>query len=295
MVYTSSQYNAANTVISSPLQKLHNKAVALQAQTKLDNAAQSSAFWALRSGGKAEAAAQMKNPISTQKIISKKYGTYIVEGRTTENLARAAAEKRTADLKKQAAQKAQAELDRQARMITVSNNSKNLPNYTAQNQDFSDTTKYNLHGNNNSVSNNNVIANEVWVDPNVTVTGQSRTSKPSSSSIAANENYNTATAMNDFMSANPSSDINMGTEIHTDPIWWKSAAPQDNSVKTSDLGGDIQHQETDSNTNVGYLPFQNQVPSDTNWADSFGQNISLGTVGIGLAAIGILLQLGKKK
>ena len=55
MVYTSSQYNAANTVISSPLQKLHNKAVALQAQTKLDNAAQSSAFWALRSGGKAEA------------------------------------------------------------------------------------------------------------------------------------------------------------------------------------------------------------------------------------------------
>ena len=294
MVYTSSQYNAANTVISSPLQKLHNKAVALQAQTKLDNAAQSSAFWALRSGGKAEAAAQMKNPISTQKIISKKYGTYIVEGRTTENFARAAAEKRTADLKKQAAQKAQAELDRQARMITVSNNSKNLPNYTAQTQrDFSDTTKYKVHGNNNRVSNNNVIANEVWVDPNVTVTGQSRTSKPSSSSIAASENYNTATAMNDFMSANPSSDINVGSANPQSTVWWKSAAPQDNSVKTSDLGGDIQHQETDSNTNVGYLPFQNQIPSNTNWSSTMPSMASTGVIILG--GLAALLLLGRKK
>ena len=293
MVYTSSQYNTANTVISSPLQKLHNKAVALQAQTKLDNAAQSSAFWALRSGGKAEAAAQMKNPISTQKIISKKYGTYIVEGKTTENLARAAAEKRTADLKIQAAQRAQAELEKNARMIEVANNSKDLPNYTAQTQrDFSDSTKYNVHGNNNIVSNNNVTAPEIWTAPSVTVTGSSKTSKPNSNSIAANENYNTATALNDFMSANPLSDINMGSANPQPTIWWKSAAPEDNSVKTSDLGGDIQHQETDSNTNVSYSPM---IPSNTNWADKFGQNISLGTVGVGLAAIGILLQLGKKK
>ena len=198
-------------------------------------------------------------------------------------------------MKIQAAQRAQAELDRQARMITVSNNSKNLPNYTAQNQrDFSDTTKYKVHGNNNRVSNNNVIANEVWSDPNVTVTGQSRTSKPSSSSIVANENYNTATALNEFMSANPLSDINIGSANPQPTISWKSAAPQDNSVQTSDLGGDIQHQETDSNTNVEYLPLENKIPSDTNWADKFSQNISLGTVGVGLAAIGILLQLGKK-
>ena len=209
--------------------------------------------------------------------------------------ARIQSQQRTEDLKIQAAQKAQAELDRQARMITVSNNSKNLPNYTAQNQrDFSDTTKYKVHGNNNRVSNNNVIANDVWVDPNVTVTGQSRTSRPSSSSIAASENYNTATALNDFMSANPLSDINMGSANPQPTIWWKSAAPEDNSVKTSDLGGDIQHQETDSNTNVGYLPFENQIPSNTNWSSGFNQ-ISLGTVGVGLAAIGILLQLGKKK
>jgi len=208
---------------------------------------------------------------------------------------RAIAEQRTADLKIQAAQKAQAELDRQARMITVSNNSKNLPNYTAQTQrDFSDTTKYKVHGNNNRVSNNNVIANDVWVDPNVTVTGQSKTSKPSSNSIAASENYNTATALNDFMSANPLSDINVGSANPQPNIWWKSTAPASNSVQTSDLGGDIQHQETDNYTNVNDLPFQNQVPSNTNWADSFNQ-VSLGTVGVGLAAIGILLQLGKKK
>jgi len=208
---------------------------------------------------------------------------------------RQTAQQRTAELKKQAVQKAQEEINRQARMITVSNNSKNLPNYTAQTQrDFSDTTKYKVHGNNNRVSNNNVIANEVWVDPNVTVTGQSRTSRPSSSSIAASENYNTATAMNDFISANPSRDINIGSANPQPTIWWKSAAPQDNSVQTSDLGGDIQHQETDNYTNVSNLPFQNQIPSNTNWADSFGQNISLGTVGVGLAAIGILLQLGKK-
>ena len=221
--------------------------------------------------------------------------TRALESQYGVSMARINQQQRTEDLKIQAAQRAQAELDKQARMITVSNNSKNLPNYTAQNQrDFSDTTKYIVHGNNNRVSNNNVIANDVWSDPNVTVTGQSKTSKPSSSSIAANENYNTATAMNDFMSANPSSDINMGSANPQPTIWWKSAAPQDNSVQTSDLGGDIQHIETDSNTNVEYLPLQNKVPSDTNWADKFGQNISLGTVGVGLAAIGILLQLGKK-
>ena len=212
---------------------------------------------------------------------------------STKSAARVAAEKRTADLKLQAAQKAQAERERQARMITVSNNSKNLPNYTAQNQNFSDTTKYKVHGNNNSVSNNNVIANEVWVDPNVTVTGQSTTSKPNSTSIAASENYNTATAMNDFMSANPSSDINMGIEIRADPIWWKSSAPQDNEVKTSDLGGDIQHQETDSNTNVGYLPFQNQIPSNTNWSSSMPSMASTGVIILG--GLAALLLLGRKK
>jgi len=208
---------------------------------------------------------------------------------------RIVAEQRTEDLKIQAAQRAQAEIEKNARMIEVANNSKDLPNYTAQTQrDFSDSTRYNVHGNNNIVSNNNVTAAEIWTAPSVTVTGQSKTSRPSSSSIAASENYNTATALNDFMSANPLSDINMGSANPQPTIWWKSAAPEDNSVKTSDLGGDIQHIETDSNTNVAYLPFENKIPDNTNFTSSYNQ-FSLGTVGVGLAAIGILLQLGKKK
>ena len=204
--------------------------------------------------------------------------------------ARIQSQQRTEDLKKQAAQKAQAELDRQARMITVSNNSKNLPNYTAQTQDFSDTTKYKVHGNNNPVSNNKVIPEQVFVDPNVTVTGASQSSLPS---LKKMENYNTATAMNDFMSANPSSDINIGSANPQSTVWWKSSAPQDNEVKTSDLGGDIQHQETDSNTNVGYLPFENQVPSDTNWSSPMPSMASTGVIILG--GLAALLLLGRKK
>ena len=207
---------------------------------------------------------------------------------------RAVAEQRTAELKAQAAQQAQAELDRQARMIQVANNSSVLPNYTAQTQrNFSDTTKYKVHGNNNPVSNNKVIPEQVFVDPNVTVTGQSVNSTPSSSSIAASENYNTATAMNDFMSANPYSDINAGLANPQQSYFFnKSSAPADNEVKTADLGGDIQHQETDNYTNVGDLPFTNQVPSNTNWAES---GVSLGVAGIAAAGIAGLYLLGGRK
>ena len=209
--------------------------------------------------------------------------------------ARKAAEQRTEDLKKRAAAEAAAAAAKRERMITVSNNSKALPSYTAQTQrDFSDVTKYKVHGNNNRVSNNKVTPESVYVNPNVTVTGKSKTSVPSYASIAASENYNTATAMNDFMSANPTSDVNMGAANPQTNIWWKSSAPQSNSVQTEDLGGDIQHQETDNYTNVKNLPFQNSPPSNTNWADSFSQ-ISVGTIGLGLAAIGVLLQLRKKK
>ena len=207
---------------------------------------------------------------------------------------RAVAEQRTAELKAQAAQQAQAELDRQARMIQVANNSSVLPNYTAQTQrNFSDTTKYKVHGNNNPVSNNKVIPENVFVDPNVTVTGQSVNSTPSSSSIAASENYNTATAMNDFMSANPYSDINAGLANPQQSYFFnKSSAPADNEVKTADLGGDIQHQETDNYTNVGDLPFTNQVPSNTNWANS---GVSLGVAGVAAAGIAGLYFLGGRK
>jgi len=201
---------------------------------------------------------------------------------------------RTAELKAQAAQQAQAELDRQALMITVSNNSSDLPNYTAQTQrNFSDTTKYKVHGNNNPVSNNKVISEQVFVDPNVTVTGQSTSSTPVSNSIVASENYNYATQMNDFMSANPYSDINSGLANPQQSYFFnKSSAPADNEVKTADLGGDIQHQETDDYTNVGDLPFTNQVPSNTNWANN---GVSLGVAGVAAAGIAGLYFLGGRK
>ena len=207
---------------------------------------------------------------------------------------RQTAQQRTAELKAQAVQQAQAEINRQARMIQVANNSSVLPNYTAQTQrNFSDTTKYKVHGNNNPVSNNKVIPENVFVDPNVTVTGQSTSSTPVSSSIAASENYNTATAMNDFMSANPYSDINAGLANPQQSYFFnKSSAPADNEVKTADLGGDIQHQETDNYTNVGDLPFTNQVPSNTNWANS---GVSLGVAGVAAAGIAGLYFLGGRK
>ena len=79
--------------MSTAKQMAHNAAVRLQAQTKIDNAAQKAYSMALRAGGKAEAAAQMANPYSTQTIHSAKQGTYVVEGGSTSNDNRAAAEK----------------------------------------------------------------------------------------------------------------------------------------------------------------------------------------------------------
>ena len=232
--------------------------------------------------------------LQIQANVDKIKETRALEAQYGVSIARINQQQRTEDLKKQAAQKAQAELDRQARMITVSNNSSDLPNYTAQTQrNFSDTTKYKVHGNNNPVSNNKVIPEQVFVDPNVTVTGQSTNSTPSSSSIAASENYNYATQMNDFMSSNPYSDINAGLANPQQSYFFnKSSAPADNEVKTADLGGDIQHQETDNYTNVGDLPFTNQVPSNTNWAES---GVSLGVAGVAAAGIAGLYFLGGRK
>ena len=232
--------------------------------------------------------------LQIQANVDKIKETRALEAQYGVSIARINQQQRTEDLKRQAAQQAQAELDRQARMITVSNNSSDLPNYTAQTQrNFSDTTKYKVHGNNNPVSNNKVIPEQVFVDPNVTVTGQSTNSTPSSSSIAASENYNYATQMNDFMSSNPYSDINAGLANPQQSYFFnKSSAPADNEVKTADLGGDIQHQETDNYTNVGDLPFTNQVPSNTNWAES---GVSLGVAGVAAAGIAGLYFLGGRK
>ena len=291
VAYTSTQQNASNSIVSSPLQMLHNEAVRLQNQTKIDNAAQSSAFWALRSGGKAEAAAQMANPISTQTIHSAKYGTYVVEGRSTSNDNRAAAEQRTLDLalQKQARLKAEQEKkDREyALMISKMNSSSQIAT------DYSDTSKYNVQGN-TGTSNNNVLPPSLFIPQPVNVTGTSQNSSVRGG-VNVDANYNYATAMNDFMTANPTSQVNMGESPQ--PYGYTgglSSIPKDNDVKSSILGGNGQHQETDVSTNATayspMIPPQQQVPVN------YSQNISsIGAGGIALAGIGALLLMGKIK
>jgi hypothetical protein len=199
---------------------------------------------------------------------------------------------RTEDLKKEAARAAAEEEARKARMINVANNSASLPNYSAQNQrDFSDITKYKVHGNNNRVSNNKVIPENVFVNPKVTISGTGKNSVPSYNSIVADSNFNYATQMNDYSSANPTSDINLGLPNPETFTAGLSAAPIDNEVKTSQLGGDIQHNQTDSYNNVEDLPYQNTIPADTNWAEG----VSIGTAGVAAAGIAGLYLLGGRK
>jgi len=283
VAYTSTQQNSSTTIMSTPLQMLHNKAVALQAQTKIDNAAQKAYSMALRSGGKAEAAAQMANPYSTQTIHSAKQGTYVVEGRSTSGDARAAAEKRTLDLAlaKQAKLKAeQAARDRaNAIMISTSNNSSQIAT------DFSDTSKYLVH-------NNNVNPAALYTPQPVNVTGTSQNSSVRGG-VNVDANYNFATQMNDWLNANGNSQVNMGQSPQ--PYGYTaglSSIPKDNDVKSSILGGNGQHQETDVSTNA--TAYNSSIPQPK--SVNYSQNLpAIGTTGIILAGAAALFLLGKRK
>ena len=178
----------------------------------------------------------------------------------------------------------------QNQMISVSENTKVMPSYDAQSQtvDYSDTSKYNVQGS-NPVTNNNVNPSALYTPQPVNSNGNSQNSSVSGG-INANANYNYATQMNDFQTANPTGQVNMGESAQA---WGytggKSSIPIDNEVKTSLLGGDIQHQESDINTNVSYLPEMND-PQDT-----IGSSINLGGAGIAIAGLGALLLMGKMK
>jgi len=166
---------------------------------------------------------------------------------------------------------------RTAQMISVSENTKAMPSYDAQSQKF-----------NNSISNNNVNPAALFTPQPVNSNNHSQNSSVSGG-INANANYNYATQMNDFQTANPTGQVNMGQA----PQGYgytagKSSIPIENEVKTSLLGGDIQHQESDINTNVSYLPEMND-PQDT---IGFSQ---IGGAGIALAGLGALLLMGKIK
>ena len=160
---------------------------------------------------------------------------------------------------------------RTAQSISVSENTTVMPSYDAQSQNF-----------NNSVSNNNVNPASLFTPQPVNNNNNSQNSSVSGG-INANANYNYATQMNDFQNQNPTAQVNMGQAPEGyGYTGGESSIPFENEVKTSLLGGDIQHQESEINTNVGYLPEMND-PQDTI------KKVAIGGVGIAGVGIGALL------
>ena len=160
---------------------------------------------------------------------------------------------------------------RTAKMISVAENEKNLPNFDAQSEPYN--------------QNNNVNPSALYTNQPVNVTGQTKSSVMDYG-LNTNANYNYATAMNDYQTANPAGSINLGQTVN-EPYFTAglSSVPDDNEVKTSLLGGDIQHQETDVNTNLEYeLPLSQQSTKNVNWA----QGITAGSSIVPLAGIGLL-------
>ena len=192
------------------------------------------------------------------------------------NRARVTAEFRAAQTQtaRQAAQ------ERTAQMQSVADNSTNLPNFDSQNQIY------------DSSRNNVVNPSSLFPSQPVVTNGQGQNSTLKYG-INTNANYNTATSMNDFQSANPTLEINLGQTVN--PSYYtagESSIPYNNETKTSLLGGDIQHQETDVNTNLEYeKPLSQQSESNVNWSQSINYSAFL----IPVAAIGALFFLGKRK
>lgn len=244
----------------------HNAAVRKQQQAQADNAAQSAAFWALRAGGKVEATAQNLSPISTQ-TFNTKQGVYVVEGKGKSE-ARIAAEKKTAKIQaeKQALQ------EKYDNMISTYSNSNNMPSYDAQSQ--------------KTITNNNVNPSSLYVSQPVNSNGNSQNSSVSGG-VNVNANYNYATQMNDWQTANPLQSVNLG-ETSTQSYFTAglSSVPNDNEVKTSLLGGDIQHQETDVSTNLTSRTNSSISPDPI--------RVLGGSAGI-LAGLAALLLLGRRK
>ena len=173
----------------------------------------------------------------------------------------------------------QASQERTAQMQSVADNSTNLPNFDSQNQIY------------DSSRNNVVNPSSIFPNQPVNVSGISRNSTMKYG-INTNANFNTATSMNDFQSANPTLEINLGQTVN--PAYYtagESSIPYDNETSTDLLGGDIQHQETDVNTNLEYeKSLSQQSQSNVNWA----QSGSIGSSLIPLAAIGGLYFMEKK-
>lgn len=162
----------------------------------------------------------------------------------------------------------QASQARTAQMISVTENEKVLPNFDAQSEQFN--------------QNNNVNPSSLYTNQPVNVTGPGQNSIMDYG-LKTNANYNYATQMNDYQSANPEKSVNLN--LSSEPYFTAglSSIPNDNEVKTSLLGGDIQHQETDVNTNLEYvLPLSQQSETNVNWATAGASIVPLAAIG-GLA------------
>ena len=160
-------------------------------------------------------------------------------------------------------------------MISTTNNSQVMPDFMTQSEQW----------NRNSTN----LPSALYPNQPVIVQGQGRNSTMRYG-INTNANFNNATAMNDFVAANPTLDINAGYNPQPYFNYGLSSAPAANEVQTDIIGGDIQHIETDSNTNVEYeKPLSQQDESNVNWAES-------GTLSVGLAAaaLGGALYLGAR-
>ena len=181
----------------------HNAAMRKQQQAQADNATQKAAFWALRSGGKEEAAIQMANPISTQ-TFNTKQGTYVVQGRSTENDVRAAAEQESLRIKQEnerATANAIANANIQKDRVFIVNSTNINPVTTKYLDQFAergaivtpyyDPSIYVVHGvtqNNNSPIIEESIVNYSGIGKNQTT----QVSKPSNSTTTVQNNKNNA-------------------------------------------------------------------------------------------------------
>ena len=217
---------------------------------------------AMISGGatKSQLPASGSTVSSTTDSASRAYLAAVDRARVTAEFR--AAQTQTARTKSQA---------RTAQMISVAENEKNLPNFDAQSEQFN--------------QNNNVNPSSLYTNQPVNVTGQTKSSVMDYG-LNTNANYNYATAMNDYQTANPLQSVNLGQTVN-EPYFTAglSSVPDDNEVKTSLLGGDIQHQETDVNTNLEYeLPLAQQSTKNVNWSDS----ITAGSSIVPIAGIGLL-------
>ena len=160
--------------------------------------------------------------------------------------------------------------------ISTTNNSQVMPDFVAQSEQW----------NRNSTN----LPSALYPNQPVNTTGQGRNSTMRYG-INTNANFNNATAMNDFVSANPTLEVNAGYSSEPYFNYGQSSAPAANDVQTDIIGGDIQHIETDVNTNVEYeKPLSQQDESNVNWAETG----SLTSVGLAAAALGGALYLGAR-